>query len=60
MSTKTTEQALSKTRDSLNASIDIVAIALDSSIAFYYNDISKKGILNMYQREVEEVEEENS
>jgi hypothetical protein len=44
----------------LNASIDIVAIALDSSIAFYYNDISKKGILNMYQREVEEVEEENS
>ena len=50
MSTKTTEQMVSTTGDSLNVSIDIVAIALDSSIAFYYNSISKKDILNMYQR----------
>lgn len=40
------------TGDSLNASIDIVAIALDSSIVLYYNSISKKVILDMCQRAI--------
>lgn len=52
MSTKTIDLVVAMTGDSLNASVDIVAIALDSSLAFYYNSISKKGILDMCQRAI--------
>ncbi len=40
------------TGDSLNASIDMLAITLDSSIVLYYNSISKKVILDMCQRAI--------